>query len=98
MVPIFAGFSPDWKHLPSYRLKHRVVMATGHTKRRAGIWDHANQDERGQPILFKHQVKSQKRRTWDFVWQTLTLAVIAIFCLIGGTLWFIVGLLAVTVE
>ena len=67
-------------------------MAIKFTKRGRYIWDHVDLDERNQPILFKRQIKNLRRRVWDYIWQTL--AVLIIFCLIGGIVWLVVTLLA----
>ncbi len=67
-------------------------MAIKYTRRGRYIWDHVDLDERNQPILFKRQVKSLRRRVWDYIWQTL--AALIIFCMIGGTVWLVGTLLA----
>lgn len=67
-------------------------MASKFTKRGRYIWDHVDLDERNRPILFRRQVKSLRRRVWDYIWRTL--AVLIIFCLIGGIVWLVVALLA----
>ena len=43
-------------------------MAIKFTKRGPIIWDHIDLDERNQPILFKRQVKSLRRRVWGYTW------------------------------
>ena len=67
-------------------------MAIKSTKRGHSIWNHIDLDERNQPILFKHQVKSLRRTVWDYIWQTL--AALIIFCMIGGIVWLVVTLMA----
>lgn len=66
------------------------------TKRGRSIWDHIDLDERNQPILFKRQVKSLRRRVWDYIWQTL--AALIIFCIVGGIVWLVVTLLNNSVD